>query len=215
MAILRATVQNEKGAVALISLLVLVLITVMGIAATITSNIETQVAGNNKWQKIAFFAAEGGTETGIELIEQNIEETGFDTNTEGIFNVGAVGGSSPTLYLNTIPNPDNLGTPDACFLFPKGDVNYALADAGMDGSDNDGDGLIDEADERLVNNTWLYVGANSHLSTGGAIQMAAGYEGKGKSSAGGGGQMVYDIFADHLGQGNAVGRIRMRWRHMM
>jgi len=215
MATLSATVQNEKGAVAVISLLVLVLITIMGIAATTTSTIETHVAGNNKWQKIAFFAAEGGTETGIELIEQNIEETGFDANTEGIFQIGAVGGPSPTLYLNTIPDPDNLGNPDACFLFPKGDVNVALADEGMDGGDNDGDGFIDETDERLLNNTWLYVGANSHLSTGGAIQMAAGYEGKGKSSAGGGGQMVYDIFSDHLGQGDAVGRVRMRWRHVM
>jgi hypothetical protein len=188
MAALCETLRNENGAVAIISLLVLVLITIIGIAATTTTTIETHVAGNNRWQKVAFYAAEGGTETGIELIEVNIEETGFEDNGYGEFEIGDVGGPALTLYMNDVPDPDDLGTPDA--VFPR-------------------DYLTNEP------HTNLNIGGDPGLSTGSAIQMAAGYEGKGKSSAGGGGYVIYDIFSEHLGRGKGVGRVRLQWKHVM
>lgn len=50
--------NNEKGTVLVVALLILVILTIIGISATTTTNIETQIAGNEKFQKIAFYAAE-------------------------------------------------------------------------------------------------------------------------------------------------------------
>ena len=90
--------------------------------------------------------------------------------------------------MNDCPDPDELGEPDA--YFPR-------------------DYLTNEP------HTNLNVGGDPGLSTGSAIQMAAGYEGKGKSSAGGGGYVIYDIFSEHMGRSKAVGRVRLQWQHVM
>jgi hypothetical protein len=50
--------NNENGSALLISLLILGLLTLLGIFATNTTNIELQIAGNDKLHKVAFYAAE-------------------------------------------------------------------------------------------------------------------------------------------------------------
>jgi Tfp pilus assembly protein PilX len=52
--------SNEKGSTLLISILILLLLTVIGIAATNTSTIEILISGNDKFAKKAFYAADGG-----------------------------------------------------------------------------------------------------------------------------------------------------------
>ena len=71
-------INNENGTVLLITMIVLTVGTMIGIAAMNTSHVENQIAANDKWQKIAFHAADGGTETGRELLEENFScPTGF------------------------------------------------------------------------------------------------------------------------------------------
>jgi Tfp pilus assembly protein PilX len=53
---------NENGSVLVIALIMLVLLTVLGITATSTSNIELQIAGNERNYKRAFFIANAGIE---------------------------------------------------------------------------------------------------------------------------------------------------------
>ena len=50
--------RDEKGSVTVLSLVLLVLLTVIGISAGTTSEIETRIAGNDKAHKAAFYAAE-------------------------------------------------------------------------------------------------------------------------------------------------------------
>lgn len=50
--------KNENGSALLISLLILGLLTLLGIFATNTTNIEIQIAGNEKVHKLGFYAAE-------------------------------------------------------------------------------------------------------------------------------------------------------------
>lgn len=57
---LKETHQNEKGAVLVIAMLVLVLLTLMGRSVTNISNNELKIAGNEKREKRVFFAAEAG-----------------------------------------------------------------------------------------------------------------------------------------------------------
>jgi hypothetical protein len=63
--------------------------------------------------------------------------------------------------------------------------------------------------------TNLAVGGNTALSTGGAIQMAAGYEGKGKASAAAGAHIAYDIVSGHVGTFNSQAMVRLQWRHVI
>jgi hypothetical protein len=50
--------KNEDGSVLVVALLVLALLTVIGIAAMSTTNIEQHISANEKIHKMAFYAAE-------------------------------------------------------------------------------------------------------------------------------------------------------------
>ncbi|GIX48573.1 MAG: hypothetical protein KatS3mg131_2784 [Candidatus Tectimicrobiota bacterium] len=58
MRCLSNTLRGQKGSVLAVGLLTLALLTLIGIAATTTSTLESQVAGNDRQQKEAFYAAE-------------------------------------------------------------------------------------------------------------------------------------------------------------
>ena len=53
------------------------------------------------------------------------------------------------------------------------------------------------------------------LAAGGAIQMAAGYEGKGKGAPSGGAHILYDIYSEHLGRFNSKSMVLLQWRHVI
>jgi hypothetical protein len=63
--------------------------------------------------------------------------------------------------------------------------------------------------------TNIAVGGSTALSAGGAIQMAAGYEGKGKGAAVGGAYIAYDIVSGHVGSFNSRAMVRLQWRHVI
>lgn len=65
---------KEKGSVLVVALLILVFLTLIGISATTTSEIEIQIAGNEKFHKIAFYHADSGVYLTPKLIRQCIEE---------------------------------------------------------------------------------------------------------------------------------------------
>jgi hypothetical protein len=50
--------NNEMGSVLVVALLMLVFLTIIGISVTTTTDIEIQIAGNERFHKTAFFAAE-------------------------------------------------------------------------------------------------------------------------------------------------------------
>jgi hypothetical protein len=55
-------IENEKGSVLVVALIMLVLLTILGITATTTSNVELQIAGNERNYKRAFFIANAAIE---------------------------------------------------------------------------------------------------------------------------------------------------------
>ena len=56
--------KNQEGSVIVISLIVLLMLTMLGIWANNNSTIELQIAGAEKEQKIVFYAADAGIEAG-------------------------------------------------------------------------------------------------------------------------------------------------------
>ncbi len=185
------TVLNEKGSALVIAMLVLTLLTMMGITAIRTTDIEIQISGNDKLAKIAFYGADNGSETLIELLEQNIFAAGFDNNGSGngTFTMGVVTGTNPTFYMNETP-----GT-----LLPSDNNRDAFMPAGYAGS---------------APHTNLRAGGVAELSDGNAAQMAAGYEGKGKGLAGAGGHIVYDIASQRTDIGQSRAAVHVQWQHV-
>jgi hypothetical protein len=178
--------SNEKGSTLIYSVLILLLLTVIGIAATNTSTLEILISGNDKLHKMAFHESDGGTEVGIELVEQNIYMAGFDAT--DLAGLGDINATNPILYFNTTAVMASDINRDA--YFPK---NYG-------------------GNEPHTN---LTIGGNTELSTGNAMQMAAGYEGIGKGAAGGGAYKIYDIWSQHMGLANSEAMILLQWMHVM
>ena len=50
---------------------------------------------------------------------------------------------------------------------------------------------------------------------GSGLQMIAGYEGKGKGTAGGGGRIDYSIYSQHIGRSNSESIVAVVWRHFI
>ncbi len=72
------SLDKNEGFVLVIVLVLLVLLSIMGIAITRVSYFEIQVAGNDRKMKHGFYKADGGTEAGIKLMEENLLcHTGF------------------------------------------------------------------------------------------------------------------------------------------
>ena len=72
-----ALVINERGFVLPASLFCLVVLSFIGIAAMNVANIEKTIARNVNLTEKTFYAAEGGTEAGIELLRLNTGCAGF------------------------------------------------------------------------------------------------------------------------------------------
>jgi hypothetical protein len=185
--------KHEDGSVVIAALLILLVVTFLGVAATNTTNIELQISHNDRLHKLAFCAADNGTELGIELIEQNIAcATGFEPDGVGLGatldgNISVVS-TSLDLWRNTTAAMPSDANRDV--FFP----------AGYSGNEP---------------HTNLTMGGSTVIAAGGAIQMAAGYEGVGKGVASGGAFILYDIFSQHLGRGNSEAIIMARWRHVI
>jgi hypothetical protein len=199
MGILSSTLKDETGSVLIVALMIVVLLTIIGISASTTSTIDIQIAGNEKLYKIAFYAADGGTELAHELLEENICcPTGFSNS---IINGEIAIEGDDDINDSPIPlafwqNETLSGSVDDV----DDTLRHAYFPSGYTGSDP---------------HTNLTFNGNTQLSTGSALQMAAGYEGKGKGTAGAGGYILYDIYSQHKGRGGSESTVTIQWRHMI
>ncbi len=63
-------VDNEKGSVMNVALLVLLVLSLIGFSLSKISAIDTKIAGNEKLERVAFYAAEAGLERAMQLLEE-------------------------------------------------------------------------------------------------------------------------------------------------
>ena len=84
-------ITNDRGSALLVALLILVLLTLMGISAITTSSIEVQMAGNDKFHEMAFYAAESGWQDALNWLDRQYpgitEQVGWNATSE-IFSTG-------------------------------------------------------------------------------------------------------------------------------
>lgn len=188
----------------MLALLMIAMLGLIGISSTQISTTETKISRNDRLYKMCLHDADGATEAGVELVEQNIEERGFQDRLVGAncyygnvaIDTGDVDQSSLKFFLNP-----SLAASGAA-------AKPAWASASRDAT-------IPRNATGLPPITNMMVGGRTDLSTGGAIQMIAGYEGKGKSAAGGGAWITYDIRARHQDVDNSDSTVNLGWRHVM
>lgn len=180
---------NQNGSALVLVMAVLLAVTALSIMAVRTGSTELDVAANDKFHKVVFFAADGANEMTTELIEQNIEVRGFGTATWG--DSGEVAILNGDFYANAEDT-----------MIPANNIP----------SETNRDIEVPDMGDSSV---YLRVYGNSALSTGSALQIAAGYEGIGKSVAGGGARIVYEIRSLATGPASSRARIWLRWRHLL
>lgn len=200
--------HNENGTVLLITMIILTIATLIGIAAMNTSHVENLIAGNDKWQKVAFHAADGGTEVGREILEENFScPTGFH-GTDPIIIDDSNGADSYSIEIE--PGMATYVTPNYAhrrFWFNEVDPGCPFP-------------TTTQRDIRIGTNdvaphTNLAFAGITRLSTGSALQMIAGYEGKAFGAAGGGAYIATGIHAQHVGVANSRGIVRTLAIHMI
>ncbi len=194
--------REEKGSALIITILVVGLLAVIAISMTQTTKTETRITRNDRLYKSAFFQADGGVELGIMLVEANIDQRGFTCPESGTCtyeNVG-IALTSGRFYQNTAL--DSSTRPSSS----NRDAYYPVPATGQNPCPQSGNCLP---------TTSLNFGGTTSLSTGGAIQMIAGYEGKGKSAAGAGAWVTYNIRSRNQGQDSSESTIDGRWRHVL
>ncbi|MCP4690814.1 MAG: hypothetical protein GY859_22365 [Desulfobacterales bacterium] len=193
---------DERGYVMIVALLILALLTIIGVSSRKNSTTELMIATNEQTHKITFFEAEGGTELASELLEQNIScPNGFPAPEGQDFELTA--GMGDEVMTVVVPEPSL-----AFWRFLEADAP----------SDQTRDIRIFHrptfyTSEEARSRTNITVGGITSQSRGAALQIAAGYEGKGKGAAGGGANILYTINSQHLGASNAESIVRIKWRH--
>jgi hypothetical protein len=183
--VLTYPINDQSGAVLVAVVLILLAVSALGIMAIQTGSTELDVATNDKFHKIAFFAADGANEMTTEMIGQNVWERGFATSTYGKTNV-----VSQDFFRN---------------------VEDAEPEKNIPSEDNHDIEVPDLANNRV----YLRVYGNTQLSTGSALQLAAGYDGIGKGLAGGGARIIYEIRSLANGPANSIARIWLRWLQLI
>jgi hypothetical protein len=198
------TLQNEEGFVLVTALLIMVVLTIIGIAATTNTSIELQIAGNDKVRKTTFYQADAGGILGSEILEQSFScPVGFaKTSTVDTVDVADLDGTVVRVYDrdNNLTLWQNEKFEDLTGIgdISMADVAYPVANIASG-----------------VDVGYIYYGGSTQMLPGGALQMAAGYEGKGKSAGQGGTAKIFDLYSQFRGLINSETIIMFGWRHLV
>ncbi|MBT7696183.1 MAG: hypothetical protein HN737_02105 [Desulfobacterales bacterium] len=145
--------KNEDGSVIIISMIVLVLITMLGIWSSNTSTIEVQIAANEKDQKLVFYAAEAGIEAGRAALSElkGDDKSNWDRLLQGLELVGHTGISTLDGVIEEgAGNDRNIGI--AAFTLSV-----------RDNDDLDGNDLVDTDDIIIITSTGTLRNAKAEI----------------------------------------------------
>jgi len=194
----RITGNKEQGFVLILVLMLLVITSILGIVALRTSTVEIQIAGNDKVMKQTFYEADGGSELGARLTEENI------SCPQGFANDGIAISSTPN------SNTDNdVYVEDKHF---SNEDDYSLE---IDDTTANRHAYFPAGYSTGDTHTNLLFASKSVLNPGNASQSMAGYEGRGRGAATGGGQIITDIWSQHYGKTKSEALVQSQWRHII
>ena len=104
---IKSTLGNEEGSIIVIGMIVLVLLTMFGLSSVTTSNIEMQIAANERMHKKAFYVAESGWQLAVGWIDDQYPLP----VTDSLIDLTAAAG--------TVSYSSNSGTPTSNIAWDK------------------------------------------------------------------------------------------------
>ena len=210
--------SGEEGFVMVASLLILLVLTMLGIAVNRNTDIEWRIAMNDRFHKQTFYAADAAAEMASEALEQSIACLGFKQNaTDNDGNPMMIMGGYPDLEKSSY----NVAVEGSALGFWR---NYAPAGVAMpdDSSRNlvypavmTSDGKFDREKTNSGSHANINIGGNTDLTKGAALQLAAGYEGLGKGMGGGGATLTYTINVQQAGADGSVSTVCVQYGHLL
>ena len=207
---------NDEGFVMVASLLILLVLTLMGIAVNRNTMTEWRIAMNDRQHKVAFYTADAVAELGAEILEQSIACLGL-----GDTGVVLAGYGGLDVYVEQGKGGFWREYNDHHVAVPRYDPDPDDPNTtGDDGRDLVFPAVIDEngynADKTNEQpHANISMRGNTQLTPGSAIQMAAGYEGTAKGLGSGGASLVYDINVYQKGENNAVAAVCTKYLHVL
>lgn len=184
--------REEEGSVLVVALLILVFLTLIGLSASTTSELEIQVSGNEQAYRVAFYNADSGVYFTPKIIRPCIETgamSGVTDPDSGVTDPNS--GLTTYNYLDTTP-PDaflrQVMGYDAYDPYP--DIGYSLG----------GDGV--GVDVRRI-------GARS--MAGGGTEFSSGADGVGGGTTGGV-AVIFEMISVGQGPRNSQSQVRAQYR---
>src|SRR4030065_603693 len=101
------TLNNERGAVLITTLLLIVIITLIGIIAINTATVDIQISGQTKRSSMAFGGAEAGVDLAIPVIEGTLESGALVPPSPTGIITGLDTGAAPNLLGEITASSDN------------------------------------------------------------------------------------------------------------
>jgi Tfp pilus assembly protein PilX len=188
---------DEQGSVIIVALVILVLLTIIGLSASSTTSIETQIAGNEKFQKAAFNNADSGVPVTAKLVTAMLT-----TNSEpAIANVtylmpGITPGTVVTDTSNKVIDQLSAGAPSSTVAYDnRSDIQLSFSGNNTASID------IQRTGQSPV--------------AGSEIGGASGYESIGGGSAGGGTEIYYNLNSTGQGPSNSQSVITANYRKVV
>lgn len=79
--------KKQQGAALVVSMVILIVLTIMGLTSISVTKSELSMAGNLREQGLTFQAAEAGLKFAEDLVEDNVSKTSYDDST-GLYSSG-------------------------------------------------------------------------------------------------------------------------------
>ncbi len=157
-----------------VCLMIMVVMALIATGVTTNSTVEIKISGNQRNKAVSFNNADVGTGITPEIIEQNLEDTSWDSGDPGWVAADAA-------YLFLSADNDGDGTDDTQILVHEdaagsGKIAFSTISGTLAGVVTIAGDIVTSVD----------ISKTGGLAAGNAMQMAAGYEGLGKGASGGG-----------------------------
>jgi hypothetical protein len=137
-----SSIQNEKGSVIVVALIILTLLTILGISSMNTSHIEMRIATNSQDNQLDFYVADSGWKDAAMYLETLAAAPAWKNGGDFLVkNFSWNAGVNDITYTEAAPAPDfNALNPDST--------------TPPDNIDNDNDGAEDETGETAFNSRY-------------------------------------------------------------
>ena len=195
---MQSRILNQQGNVLVAGLIFVMILTVLGVGAMQSSNLEYRMSTNTAFKKNAFEHSESGRASITQILALHLREFGWTgvTTNSGLVILDNDGVSGLDLLSENgvseaVTNPDS----DAEFYF-----------------DENGNGTNDATE--LVAEVSVYT-LKTEACTGCAIGQFSGNEGAGKGGGNGGFRTILQVVSEGVGPSNSRAAVATDFRHVI